>query len=405
MSRRLLFLFLLLFPLAAFPQDVKRSAQKLESIRKQIKDLEDKISSTQTAEKNSLQQINQYERQLILTHALVKTMADELNRLKRDIEETRQDLIETEKAIADLKAHYARYVTRVYKQGTDYELEWLFSSQSVNQGIRRLMYIRFFAEQRVRDLEDFEVRKKQTRAQRLRLQAQLDEQNLLFKQKKAEEGSLKKKKARLDTAVKQARKNIKKFNDSLNKQRQEEEKIQNLIARLIEEEEIRRAKEAEKGVDSFRKSKDFTAERVDYSAINPTFHLNKGKFSWPVSNGVIITSYGKIYDKTLKTTKISNGIDIAVPVGTPVHTIADGLVAKMDYIPGFGNVIIIRHNNSYLTVYGQLESVTVQEGQKVTAGAVIGSSGGLNSSRGPSLHFEVWYGKDHQNPEVWLARQ
>ncbi len=84
-----------------------------------------------------------------------------------------------------------------------------------------------------------------------------------------------------------------------------------------------------------------------------------------------------------------NGIDYALPMGTPVLAAADGIVEKAGVDnTGYGNVIIIRHLWTDGTVYAHLRNWSVQVGQKVKAGEVIGYSGNTGNSTGPHLHFE-----------------
>jgi murein DD-endopeptidase MepM/ murein hydrolase activator NlpD len=75
----------------------------------------------------------------------------------------------------------------------------------------------------------------------------------------------------------------------------------------------------------------------------------------------------------------------------------------LSFIPGFGNVLIINHYDGYRTVYAHLADVFVAENQRVFEGMEIARSGETVS--GSVLHFEIWYEKDKQNPETWLANR
>lgn len=390
---------------SGFTQELNKTSDRLNAIRQQIKELENKISSAQSEEKSSLAQINQYERQIALTDALIETLSGQLSQLNQEIEKSKRDLIQTESNLKLLREQYSSYVSKVYKKGSLYDYELVFAADNINQSLIRLRYMRFFADQRKRDLSNILIKQQQITLRRMKLNGQLEEQKKVVQSKLQEEATLTDQRERMESAVKKARKNLKQFNNALTAQRKEEEKLQSIIASLIEAEETRRAKAGVKGSDSFKKSVEYEKKAAAWENLNPNFLANKGKFDWPVNNGVIITPYGKIRDNNLKTTKVSNGIDIAVKMGSNVHAIADGVIAKVDFIPGFENIIIVRHNSSYLTVYGQISEVTVKEGDRVNAGSIIGTSGGESSTKGPSIHFEVWNGRDHMNPEVWLGKQ
>ncbi|MCK6602693.1 MAG: peptidoglycan DD-metalloendopeptidase family protein [Bacteroidetes bacterium] len=386
-------------------QELNKTEDRLESIRKQIRDLEGKIQSARSEEQNSLDQINKYERQIALTDALIQTLSTQLADLNAEIETARRDLDETENQLAQLKEQYSLYVTKVYKKGSMYDLELIFAAENINQSLVRLRYMRFFSDQRKRDMNNILIKQKQIHSHRLRLTGKLKEHKQVVASKLQEEASLTNQREKMESAVKKARKNLKQFNSALTAQKKEEEKLQSVIAKLIEDEEKRRASAMEKGSSSFKKSVEYESKAPEWEKLNPNFADNKGRFSWPVANGVVVTPYGKIRDNNLKTTKVSNGIDIAVPVGSPVRVIAEGVVARVDFIPGFENIVIIRHNSHYLTVYGQIGELSVKEGDRVNSGSILGRSGGEASSKGPSIHFEVWAGKDHLNPESWLVKQ
>jgi len=84
----------------------------------------------------------------------------------------------------------------------------------------------------------------------------------------------------------------------------------------------------------------------------------------------------------------NKGIDIGGTDGTPIVAAATGQVAFVGQLRGYGNLLIIKHSNGYLTSYAHLQRATVREGQTVNAGQTIGQMGHTESSR-PMLHFEL----------------
>ena len=95
------------------------------------------------------------------------------------------------------------------------------------------------------------------------------------------------------------------------------------------------------------------------------------------------------FGETFTDPKGHKGIDYALPLGTPVLAAADGIVERAGVDnTGDGNVIIIRHLWTDGTVYAHLRNWSVQVGQKVKAGEIIGYSGNTGNSTGPHLHFE-----------------
>jgi murein DD-endopeptidase MepM/ murein hydrolase activator NlpD len=86
-----------------------------------------------------------------------------------------------------------------------------------------------------------------------------------------------------------------------------------------------------------------------------------------------------------------NGVDIAIPKGTPVKPVAPGTVVFSGRRPGYGNMVVVDHGGVF-TVYAHHDHNTVTEGEPVTEGTVIASSGSTGRSTGPHLHFEAWDG-------------
>lgn len=110
----------------------------------------------------------------------------------------------------------------------------------------------------------------------------------------------------------------------------------------------------------------------------------------PVDGGEIAVNfgYGGVHPITKKD-YVHNGIDIKAPMGTPVKSASDGIVAKARSKGGWGNLIVIKHDEEFETWYGHLQDFSVKEGEKVSKGQVIGHVGTTGYSTGPHLHYEV----------------
>jgi murein DD-endopeptidase MepM/ murein hydrolase activator NlpD len=117
-----------------------------------------------------------------------------------------------------------------------------------------------------------------------------------------------------------------------------------------------------------------------------------GKMRWPV-RGRVISSFGGGKD----------GVDIAVPAGTPVKAAENGVVIYAgDGLKEFGNTVLVRHENGLVTVYGHASSIEVQRGQKVKRGQEIALSGMSGTTDSPKLHFEVRKNSAPVDPSGYL---
>lgn len=99
------------------------------------------------------------------------------------------------------------------------------------------------------------------------------------------------------------------------------------------------------------------------------------------------------------------GLDLAAPLGTPIHSVSDGVVVEAGPASGYGNWVQVKMSDGTIVMYGHMASsgVLVHEGQKVTAGDVIALVGSEGFSTGPHVHLEVWKHGMKTDPAPWLA--
>lgn len=110
----------------------------------------------------------------------------------------------------------------------------------------------------------------------------------------------------------------------------------------------------------------------------------------PIEKGEITSGFGVRRHPVLGVLKMHDGIDMVLPIGTPVFATADGEIESAEVHGGYGRTITIKHEQSgYRTVFAHLSSFNVQKGQKVKRGDMIGKSGNSGMSTGPHLHYEV----------------
>lgn len=111
--------------------------------------------------------------------------------------------------------------------------------------------------------------------------------------------------------------------------------------------------------------------------------------------GVITSPAGMRHDPFDGRLKHHNGLDIAAPTGTPVKPVAPGTVIFSGWKSGYGNTVILEHNDGMVTVYAHHANNSVSEGATVDTSSVIARSGSTGRSTGPHLHFEAWLGGDN----------
>jgi murein DD-endopeptidase MepM/ murein hydrolase activator NlpD len=132
------------------------------------------------------------------------------------------------------------------------------------------------------------------------------------------------------------------------------------------------------------------AERLDSSV----------KFVWPAS-GKVISGFGSSSNG-----ERNDGINIALPAGTPIKASASGTVSYSgDELKDYGNLLLIKHDGGFVTAYAHAEKLLVQRGDVVTKGQVIAYAGRTGDVSTPQLHFEIRHGTTPVNPDSLLTQR
>ena len=147
---------------------------------------------------------------------------------------------------------------------------------------------------------------------------------------------------------------------------------------------------------SWWSSKKSTPKKATYAKPTPV-KKRKSKFLWPIK-GTVISNFGRIGKG-----RNNDGINIKAPLGTAVKAADAGTIAYAgNELKGFGNLILLKHNDGWITAYAHNDKILVKKGQKVRKGekiATVGSTGGVST---PQLHFEISAGKKAVNPRAYL---
>jgi murein DD-endopeptidase MepM/ murein hydrolase activator NlpD len=106
-------------------------------------------------------------------------------------------------------------------------------------------------------------------------------------------------------------------------------------------------------------------------------------------DGVITSHFGYRKDPFSGENRFHKGLDIAAPVGTPIHSLAAGTVSLVGERRGYGRVVMVEHDDGWRSLYAHCDAMTVQPGQRIEAGEEIATVGSSGRSTGPHLHLEL----------------
>ena len=400
----------LIFINEPFPQseDISRKESELSSIKTEIKNLEKELASKSAAEKKSFEAVENLNKQNFLMNKILGELRRDINKKEIEIKTVEKKIDKTESEMKVLQDNYARYVKAIYKKGQYNELEALLDAASLQQAIMRTYYLQAFAKQREKDLAKLKSKKVELDESKALLKKERNEKLLLAKSRDDEKKVLTQKLNERKAALNSIKKNNNELKKALTAKKESQKKIEQLIAQLIE-------KEASANKDQLTSIEKSTLEknRIRDESASYDIDLNtssfasfaelKGKMIWPLHKGKIIRKFGENKHKSLNTVTLNYGVDIKADKDKNVRSVGEGVVAAIDWLPGYGNVIIISHKNNYRTVYSHVSEIFVSEGEKVKSGSVLAVvDEGLD---GYVLHFEIWKGRDKQNPESWLGKK
>jgi murein DD-endopeptidase MepM/ murein hydrolase activator NlpD len=141
----------------------------------------------------------------------------------------------------------------------------------------------------------------------------------------------------------------------------------------------------------------------DFSPTERIFFLNRG-FRFPLRNFVLTSAFGPRVNPVTGRPRIHQGLDLAAPEGTEVFAAADGEVIETGSEPVYGNYVIVRHRDDWVSLYGHLSLIKAVLHQELRSGSLIGNVGSTGQSTGPHLHFELRKNGRAQDPGKHLFR-
>ena len=126
--------------------------------------------------------------------------------------------------------------------------------------------------------------------------------------------------------------------------------------------------------------------------------IDRKRFIWPVK-GTLSSGFGYRHGRR------HDGIDVGAKKGTPIYAAASGKVVFSGRLRGYGNLVLIKHKDSFFTAYAHNSKNLTQKGKSVKRGQVIAKVGNTGRSTGPHLHFEVRKGRKARNPLFFLPKR
>ncbi len=376
-------------------QDLEKQRKKLQ---KEIQEINSLLFQSKKTEKNLLSELSDLNKRIYVRDKLIRTITEETKQLEKEIDANEREVELMQKKLKVLKDDYAKMVVQSYKSKTKQSrLMFLLSSENFMQAYKRLQYLQQFADYREEQgeeiiketlkLENLNDLLKDTKAQKEAL--------LMLNQK--EKDSIHREKSSQETLVKSVKEKEKKYITQIKKKQREEKKIDRQIEKLIKE---AIAKSNSKGN---TKSTRF-ALTPEAKQLEKDFVSNKGKLPSPVERGVIVRRFGTQSHPTLKGITIeSNGVFYATEKNAKARVIFNGKVMAIQVLPGNIKAVLVQHGK-YISVYKNLDNVTVKTGDVVTTKQTLGTIHTDKTNGKTILAFVLFKEIKRQNPEEWVYK-
>ena len=426
--------FILLIALVAVDAR-SQTTKEIRALEKQQKELQERINEQESLLKSTKKDVKSQLSNLALLTGQIEERKKYLSTLEADVKTVDNEIYKAERELKTLDRELAEARSR-YDKSVNYmrrnhsiqeKLMFIFSADNLSQMYRRMRYVREYADFQKRQGDKVQAKQKEVNDKRAELLAirktkekMADDERIASKKLEEQE----KDKKKLVSSLQKKQKGIQ---NEINKQKRDADKLNKKIDQLIaaeiekarkraEEERKRKAAEADRlarsdksGAGSGSGSSSGTTAMEAYKIdsedrrLSSVFEENKGKLPIPVSGAyVIVGHYGQYQVQGLKNVRLDNkGIDIKGKSGAVARCVFDGEVSAIFQYNGLSNVLV-RHG-SYISVYCNLQSVSVKKGTKLKTRDSIGTIH-TDSDGNAILHFQLRKETEKLNPELWLAK-
>jgi septal ring factor EnvC (AmiA/AmiB activator) len=375
--------FFLFLALSVQGQNIEDLRKDREALLEEISNTSKMIEEKKENRLDNLRELSLIEREIGARDKLINNFQDEINQLDYQIEINQMLVNDLEKDIIKIKEEYAKLIRDSYQRKGDLNyLMFLFSSDDFSEGYLRYRLYKEYSRYRQKQGELLIDNQSKVSALLREIQQQKSEKEEVLASVESELNSLKNNQNRKSRLINRLMTEQQWLQNSLKEKERSAAQLENKIRELIAAQKDENINVAESG----------------------EFSDRMGKLNWPVTQGVIVNSFGEHRHPVLKNVTIkNNGIDIRVTGNSDAFVVHNGTVSTVVAIPGLNKAVIVRHGK-YLTVYGNLVDVFVSKGDIVSSGQKIGRIYKENSEMKEVLHFEIWEESTKLDPEQWLIR-
>lgn len=378
----------------AYSQNTRTQEARRARLHKEIAILDEQIRANSAKSANAMSRLTLISGKVDSRKRLIEESDREISEYSDSIARKEREISVIKARLDTLSAHYARLVRGAYiNRSPKVWYMYILASDNIGQAFRRYGYLRDLSRQmNVQASKIIDIRE-ELEKESAKLTAMKRGAEAVRAQRVSEMNKLKAEEDEARSLVSQLKKNKRKYQSDLSRKQREVEALNREIERII-----RSATEGT-GKSGKGSSQTVTRKPIDYT-LAKKFEANKGKLPWP-ADGPVVDHFGQRFHPVYTNLKLpfNNGVTIALPAGTEIKAVFDGVVKQIVVMPGYNKCILVQHGN-YFSFYCKLGTVSVKAGDKVKTGQVVGTVDTIGGET--QLHFQIWSGRTPQNPEKWL---
>lgn len=423
---------------------IAAAGQQSTSIKNEQKRNNQQISQAQRNIKQNAAAVEKNLHQLELLEGEVADITREVRKLRgtsdslyRLIKPLNDTIKELDANLAAMQSKYAGALRKSQTNGLEMnDLTFVLSSDSFMQAWQRYRSLRQFSRWRQRRSAEIVDTRSEIMQRRERLDSLKSLNAGVLAKVESRRSVMEKKRVETDRLVKSLKTQSRQLEQILKKRQQEaqrlEQRLEKALAAELKEQQEREERErkerelAEKAKTDKGKTEKVTADaantdktsqgtvktvssgttKAQMEVLTGSFESNRGKLPFPVKGqATVVKKFGRQKHPRLPKVETDNpGIDIEASKGAAVYAVFDGEVSEIFKIPGFNNVIVLRHGD-YVTVYANIDALDVKKGDKVKTGQQLGHLYIDKADNDRSvLHFELRLETEKKDPEMWLRR-
>jgi len=394
----LIALFLLCFVGMHAQSEQQKLEQRKVAIQREIDAANNLLEKAKKEKTNVLNVVNTINKKISNAQEIITITNKQANTIIRNIVTNKNEITKLEAEIKELKAVYAEMIVISYKANNDQSrLMFLLSSENFLQAYKRVQYLKSYANYRKKQADEITLKSQQLASKTKGLETERERKAVILEENKKQRSELDKDKLQQNSLLAIVKKDESKYTSQIKIKNKERAAVDREIKRLIEAD----IAASNKGKTGAVAGKFFLTPEAKTLASN--FKANRGKLPWPVDKGFIALGYGSQPSPILPSVQIqSNGLRIQTPEGTVVRAVFEGEVARVAKATNGVLTVYVRHGN-YTTVYGNLRSVNVSTGEKVTTKQSLGNV--FTDREGISeLRFVLMEDTNTMNPASWILR-